>query len=73
MILRSSFSETPVLSMALTLRYPYLPLEATNAPATRTRSPAYMATWRKYEATNAPKIVTVKTKLLQYATALATM
>ncbi len=73
MIPRSTFSETRVRNAGLILRYPYPPLEAANAPATRTRSPAYMATWRKYEATNAPKIVTVKTKLLQYATALATM
>ena len=34
MILRSAFSETPVLSMALILRYPYLPLEEANASAT---------------------------------------
>lgn len=32
-----------VRSMALTLRYPYPPLEAANAPATRTRSPAYLS------------------------------
>ena len=44
MIPRSTFSETPVLSMALTLRYPYPPLEAANAPATRTHSPAYLST-----------------------------
>ena len=44
MIPRSTFSETPVRSMALTLRYPYPPLEAANAPATRTRSPAYLST-----------------------------
>lgn len=43
MILRSTFSETRVRSMALTLRYPYLPLEAANALATRTRSPAYLS------------------------------
>lgn len=34
MILRSAFSGTRVLSMALILRYPYLPLEAANASAT---------------------------------------
>ena len=33
--LRSTFSETRVRSMALTLRYPYPPSEAANAPATR--------------------------------------
>lgn len=31
-------------SSALTLRYPYLPLEAANAPTTWTRSPAYLPT-----------------------------
>ncbi|GDZ50629.1 hypothetical protein MCC02034_11650 [Bifidobacteriaceae bacterium MCC02034] len=41
---RITFSETPVLSMALTLRYPYPPLEAANAPATRTHGPAYLST-----------------------------
>ena len=44
MILRGAFSETPVLSMALTLRYPCPPLEAANAPAARTRSLAYLST-----------------------------
>ena len=44
MILRSTFSETRVRSAALTLRYPYLPLEAANASATWTRSPAYLST-----------------------------
>lgn len=44
MILRSTFSETRVRSMALILRYPYLPLEAANASATRTSSPAYLST-----------------------------
>ena len=34
MIPRSTFSETRVRSMALTLRYPYPSLEAANAPAT---------------------------------------
>lgn len=34
MILRSAFSKTSVLSRALTLRYPYLPLEEANASAT---------------------------------------
>ena len=34
MILRSAFSETRVRSTALTLRYPYLPLEEANASAT---------------------------------------
>lgn len=34
MILRSAFSGTRVPSMALTLRYPYLPLETANASAT---------------------------------------
>ena len=34
MILRTTFSDTPVLSTALILRYPYLPLESANAPAT---------------------------------------
>ena len=33
--LRSTFSETRVRSMALTLRYPYPPSEAANAPAAR--------------------------------------
>ena len=51
MILRTAFSETPVLSMALILRYPYLPLEAANASATRTRRPAYLSmaslAWRQ--------------------------
>ena len=37
--LRSTFSETRVRSMALTLRYPYPPSEAVNAPAARTRRP----------------------------------
>ena len=32
MIPRSTFSETRVRSAALTLRYPYPPLEAANAP-----------------------------------------
>lgn len=41
MILRSTFSETRVRSMALTLRYPYLPLEAVNALATSVLSPTY--------------------------------
>lgn len=44
MILRGAFSETRVRSAALTLRYPYLPLEAANAPAARTRGPAYLST-----------------------------
>ena len=43
MIPRSTFSEMRVRSAALTLRHPYLPLEAANAPATRTRSPAYLS------------------------------
>lgn len=51
MILRTAFFETPVLSMALILRYPYLPLEAANASATRTRRPAYLSmaslAWRQ--------------------------
>lgn len=51
MILRSAFSETPVLSMALILRYPYLPLEAANASATFVLSPAHLSTpslaWRQ--------------------------
>lgn len=34
MILRSAFSKTSVLSRALTLRYPYLPLEEANASTT---------------------------------------
>ena len=33
--LRSTFSETRVRGMALTLRYPYPPSEAANAPAAR--------------------------------------
>lgn len=44
MILRTDFSETPVLSTALILRYPYLPLDAANAPATSAPSPAYSST-----------------------------
>mgnify|MGYP006926423796 CR=1 FL=1 len=51
MILRITFSETPVLSMALILRYPYLPLEAANASATSVLSPAYLSiaslAWRQ--------------------------
>ena len=51
MILRGAFSETRVRSAALTLRYPYLPLEAANASAARTRGPAYLSTpslaWRQ--------------------------
>lgn len=51
MILRSAFSETRVRSMALTLRYPYLPLEAANASATSVLSPAYLSmaslAWRQ--------------------------
>lgn len=43
MIRRTAFSETPVLSMALMRRYPYLPLEAANASATLTRTPAYLS------------------------------
>ena len=44
MILRTDFSDTPVLSTALILRYPYLPLESANAPATSAPSPAYLST-----------------------------
>ena len=44
MILRSTFSETRVRSMALILRYPHLPLEAANASATSVLSPAYLST-----------------------------
>ena len=44
MILRTDFSDTPVLSTALILRYPYLPLDAANAPATSAPSPAYSST-----------------------------
>ena len=44
MILRTTFSDTPVLSTALILRYPYLPLESANAPATSALSPAYLST-----------------------------
>ena len=51
MILRTTFSDTPVLSTALILRYPYLPLESANAPATSVPSPAYLSTpsraWRQ--------------------------
>lgn len=51
MILRGAFSETRVRSAALTLRYLYLPLEAANASAARTRGPAYLSTpslaWRQ--------------------------
>ena len=51
MILRGAFSETRVRSAALTLRYPYLPLEAANASAARTRGPVYLSTpslaWRQ--------------------------
>ena len=43
MILRSAFSETRVRSTALTLRYPYLPLEEANASATSVLSPAYLS------------------------------
>ena len=41
MILRITFSETPVLSMALNLRYPYLPLDAANASASSQTAPAF--------------------------------
>lgn len=44
MILRITFSETPVLSMALILRYPYLPLDAANASATSVLNPEYLST-----------------------------
>ena len=48
---RTAFSETRVRGMALTLRYPYPPPEAANAPATRTRGPAYLSApgraWRQ--------------------------
>ena len=44
MILRITFSETPVPSAALTRRYPYRPLESANARATQARSPAYLPT-----------------------------
>jgi hypothetical protein len=44
MILRTAFFETPVLSMALILRYPYLPLEEANASAISILSPAYLST-----------------------------
>lgn len=51
MILRTDFSDTPVLSTALIPRYPYLPLESANAPATSVPSPAYLPTpsraWRQ--------------------------
>lgn len=51
MILRSACSGTPVLSRALTLRYPYLPLEEANASATSVLSPAHLSTpslaWRQ--------------------------
>ena len=51
MIRRTAFSGTPVLSMALTLRYPYLPLETANASATSVLSPAYLSmaslAWRQ--------------------------
>lgn len=43
MILRTTFADTPVLSAALILRYPYLPLESANAPATSALSPAYLS------------------------------
>ncbi len=43
MILRITFSETPVRSVALILRYPYLPLDAANASATSVLSPAYLS------------------------------
>lgn len=43
MIPRSTFSETRVRSAALTLRYPYPPLEEANASATRTCSPAHLS------------------------------
>lgn len=42
--LRSTFSETRARGMALTLRYPYPPLEAANASATSVLSPAYLST-----------------------------
>jgi hypothetical protein len=52
MIPRTDFSDTPVLSTALILRYPYLPLESANAPATSALSPAYLSTpsraWRQW-------------------------
>ena len=44
MILRADFSDTPVLSTALILRYPHPPLESANAPATSAPSPAYSST-----------------------------
>lgn len=44
MIPRTDFSDTPVLATALILRYPYLPLESANAPATSALSPAYLST-----------------------------
>ena len=40
MILRGAFPETRVRNAALTLRYPYLPLEEANASAT-SRIPAF--------------------------------
>ena len=43
MILRITFFETPVWSVALILRYPYLPLDAANASATSVLSPAYLS------------------------------
>ena len=51
---RTAFSETRVRGMALTLRYPYPPSEAANAPAARTRGPAYLSApgpaWRQQAA-----------------------
>ena len=44
MIPRTTFSDTPVLSTALILRYPHPPLESANAPATSALSPAYSST-----------------------------
>ena len=52
MIPRTAFSDTPVPSMALIPRYPYLPLDAANASSASVPSPAYPSTlspaWRQW-------------------------
>ena len=52
MIPRTAFSDTPVPSVALIPRYPYLPLDAANASAASVPSPAYPSTlspaWRQW-------------------------
>lgn len=52
MIPRTAFSDTPVPSVALIPRYPYLPLDAANASSASVPSPAYPSTlspaWRQW-------------------------